>query len=234
MELDRLTDWLWCLRTPIVQCYAISHRAGFVLIDASTEGEENSILTLLGQALAIPAEQVVVHEILLTHGHHDHIGSAAALAARTGGRVVGPALEADVIEGRRAHPQPRRRDWEIPMYEQIIPQVPAAPRVMLDERLAPGDTRDWDNPAVLLAAPGHTPGQLAVWFPTERALIAGDAMASRDGQPMPGVFNVDPAEAATTYATLAALAPDIACFGHGAPLTHHAAKFLQPGTRDRP
>jgi hypothetical protein len=23
MELERVTDWLWCLRTPVVQAYAV-------------------------------------------------------------------------------------------------------------------------------------------------------------------------------------------------------------------
>jgi hypothetical protein len=36
MELDRITDWLWCLRTPVVQAYAVGERAGFNLIDTST------------------------------------------------------------------------------------------------------------------------------------------------------------------------------------------------------
>jgi hypothetical protein len=47
MELERITDWLWCLRTPVVQAYAVRERDGFNLIEASTAGEEDAILELL-------------------------------------------------------------------------------------------------------------------------------------------------------------------------------------------
>ena len=43
---------------------------------------------------------------------------------------------------------------------------------------------------------GHTPGQLAVWIPEHRTLIAADALASHDGHPIVGVLNIDPEQAA--------------------------------------
>jgi hypothetical protein len=48
MELEQLNDWLWCLRTEIVQAYAIGERNGFNLIDTSTAGSEHTILSLSG------------------------------------------------------------------------------------------------------------------------------------------------------------------------------------------
>jgi glyoxylase-like metal-dependent hydrolase (beta-lactamase superfamily II) len=47
--------------------------------------------------------------------------------------------------------------------------------------LRPGDRLDGEIGAELVAAPGHTPGQLVVWIPTHRTLIAGDALATHDG-----------------------------------------------------
>ncbi|MBV9006364.1 MAG: hypothetical protein JO181_17000, partial [Solirubrobacterales bacterium] len=103
----------------------------------------------------------------------------------------------------RANEQPRLRGSESPLYEQIIPQVPAAPPVTLDERLGPGARRGLGHPRICSSLRQATlTANSRFWFPMQRALIAGDAMASRDGQPIPGVFNVDPAEAAATYATL--------------------------------
>jgi hypothetical protein len=34
MRLDRINDWLWCLRTPLVQAYAVRERDGLNLTDA--------------------------------------------------------------------------------------------------------------------------------------------------------------------------------------------------------
>jgi hypothetical protein len=39
VEVDQLTEWLWCLRTPIVQAYAIRDRDGFNLVDTTTAGQ---------------------------------------------------------------------------------------------------------------------------------------------------------------------------------------------------
>jgi glyoxylase-like metal-dependent hydrolase (beta-lactamase superfamily II) len=227
MELERLTDWLWCLQTPVVQAFAVRDRNGVVLVDTSTAGEAEVIMSLLSKALGEPGHEVPIREIFLTHGHPDHTGSAAALAQRTGARVLGPRREADIIAGRRAADPPRLLASEIKLFEQTARLVPPAPPVKLDEHLDPGDTLDWDVPGQLVAAPGHTMGQLAVWFPTERVLIAADAVASYEGRPMPGVFNVDPEQAVATFRSLASLDLDIACFGHGAPLIGDASRRLR-------
>jgi glyoxylase-like metal-dependent hydrolase (beta-lactamase superfamily II) len=224
MELDRLTDWLLCLRTPIVQAYAVRHDGGVSLIDTTTAGNADAIVATLEHALGEPPR---LHDIVLTHGHDDHTGSAAALVAKTGGRVLGPAMEVDVIEGRRPPADPQLLDWERPIFAQVMPQVPAAPPVTVDVRLDPGERLPWGREAQIVAAPGHTPGQLAVWFARDRVLVAADALSSYAGDPMPGVFNTDPAQAGETYAALAALDPDIACFGHGAPLVGAAGERLR-------
>jgi glyoxylase-like metal-dependent hydrolase (beta-lactamase superfamily II) len=71
MQLDRINDWLWCLRTRIVQAYAVRERDGFNLIDTSTAGEDGAILELLA-TIDPRADAVRIHEIVLTHGHDDH------------------------------------------------------------------------------------------------------------------------------------------------------------------
>jgi glyoxylase-like metal-dependent hydrolase (beta-lactamase superfamily II) len=225
MDLEPVTDWLWCLRTPLVQAYAVRQGDGFHLIDTSTAGQHDAILD--GLASLTASGDVEIGDILLTHGHDDHTGSAAALAERTGARVLGPRADAPVIEGARTAPPPDLRDWEVPLYEQTLPLVPPAPPVELDVAVEDGATLEWDPPARVLAAPGHTPGSIAVLFEAEGVLVAGDAIASHDGTPMVGVFNADVPEAISTFRRLALLDADIACFGHGAPLVGGAAERLR-------
>jgi glyoxylase-like metal-dependent hydrolase (beta-lactamase superfamily II) len=88
VEWEQVAGWLWCLRTPIVRAYAVRDRDGFNLIDTSTAGQDEAILEALAGIDGRPVDRVRVYEILLTHGHDDHTGSAAALAARTGARGV--------------------------------------------------------------------------------------------------------------------------------------------------
>jgi glyoxylase-like metal-dependent hydrolase (beta-lactamase superfamily II) len=233
VEIERLTDWLWCLRTPIVQAYAVRERDGFNLVDTTTAGQEAAILAALAEIDGQPVDGVRVHEVLLTHGHDDHTGSAAALAARTGARVVASREEASVIAGERAAAPPQLADWEVPLFEQVTPNVPKAPPLVPDRVVDPGDRLGWQHDAVVLGTPGHTQGHVAAWFESERVLIAGDALASYEGRPMVGVFNADPALAAASAQRLAALRPDTACFGHGQPLRGDAAERLAELARGR-
>jgi glyoxylase-like metal-dependent hydrolase (beta-lactamase superfamily II) len=115
----------------------------------------------------------------------------------------------------------------VPIFEQVTPNVPPAPPVVADRLVEPGDRLGWEHDAEILAAPGHTPGQVAAWFAAERVLVAGDALASHDGRPMVGVFNADPALAAASARRLAALGAELACFGHGEPLDAAALAALR-------
>jgi glyoxylase-like metal-dependent hydrolase (beta-lactamase superfamily II) len=223
MEIHRLTDWLWCLHTPVVQAYAVREGDGFNLVDASIAGQEDAILDALA---SVAGGEARVSEVLVTHGHDDHTGSAAALAQRTGARVLGPAADAAVIEGERPAPPPSLADWEVPLYEQARKNVPPAPPVALDARVGDGSTLDWEHAARIVAAPGHTAGSVAVLFEDDRVLVAGDAIASFDGKPIVGVFNIDRGQATETFRRLAGLDVDVACFGHGDPLVGGAGARL--------
>jgi len=194
---EPITDWLCCLRTPVVAVYAIRQSAGFVLLDSGVVGYERTYVHALAQIASCPPEDVRITEILLTHGHDDHTGSVAALKAITGATVRGPALDADVIEGRAARPDPRLREWEIPLFERLGRVAPAPP-VTLDELVEDGDQLGWERPAQIVAAPGHTRGSVAVFLPDDQVLIAGDAIATMGGEPILGVFNVDPEQAAAS------------------------------------
>lgn len=218
MGLVRITDWLWCLRTPLVQAYAIRHRDGFNLIDTGIADGEEAILRSLASIEQSALEDVRVYEILLTHGHDDHTGAAAALAKRTGARVLSSAVDAPVIEGEQPAAAPQLADWEMQLYEQIHPHVPPAAPVPVDDRLADGAALDWIEPARVIAAPGHTPGSVAVLFARAKVVIAGDAIATREGEPMLGVFNSDPGQAVESFRNLAELDVDVVCVGHGDPI----------------
>ena len=89
--------------------------------------------------------------------------------------------------------------------------------------------------AVAVAAPGHTPGSVAFHLPEPRVLFTGDtATRTPDGgQVIPGVFNADPAQAAESFERLAALDIEIACFGHGEPVTQGAREELRAAAARR-
>jgi glyoxylase-like metal-dependent hydrolase (beta-lactamase superfamily II) len=227
VETEQLSEWLWCLRTPAVQAYAVREGDGFNLIDTLVAGQADAIVDALAAIDGCTSDEVKVYEIALTHGHDDHRGSAAALAERTGAAVVAADLEAPAIEGAEALPPPTLRDWEQPIWEMFGGKTPAAPAVSVQRRVRPGERLAWERVPQVVGAPGHTPGSVAFWFEHDCVLVAGDAIAIVADRPVSGVFNVDPALADQTFAALADLAPEIACFGHGDPIRDAAGTKLR-------
>lgn len=217
LELVELTDWLWCLRTPIAACFAIRDGDGVVMVDANVAGLGEAMIDALSRRLEIPSGSLPLRQVLLTHAHADHYGSAHELASLTGAELLGPSEEADIFAGRRPRGEPQLSEWERPMFERVMPLVESPPPVALDKELRPGDSLDWEIGAELIASPGHTSGHLAVWIPSHRTLIAGDALATRgDERPIVGVFNVDPGAARQTATSLLdELQPLRLCVAHG-------------------
>ena len=105
----------------------------------------------------------------------------------------------------------------------------------IDRELRDGDAPGFGDGAVTVAVPGHTPGSIALWLPRHRVLFAGDAAArGPDGTVTCGVFNVSRTQAAASFRRLAGLSAELACFGHGEPLTHGAAAVLRAATLTLP
>ncbi len=94
--------------------------------------------------------------------------------------------------------------------------------------LSDGDVLDFGGGARIVHAPGHTEGSVAVRLPSYGVLFTGDAVATApdaDGVIL-GVFNVDRDRAVASFRRLAALDAEVACFGHGDPVTTRASHVL--------
>lgn len=79
---------------------------------------------------------------------------------------------------------------------------------------------------MVVEVPGHTPGSIAIYLPGERVLFTGDNIASVEGRPILGPFNVARHDAIASFRKLAQLNVEIACFGHGDPIVRNAGAAL--------
>jgi hydroxyacylglutathione hydrolase len=146
---------------------------GMLQCNCSVFGDETS-----GEALVVdPGDEVSrildvaakhglkITAIAITHAHIDHIGGARKLKAATGAPVYMNANDAslqDMMDTQAA--------WL---------GVPTPERVEIDvDAREGGSLRVGETEFQILYTPGHTPGSISLWIPSERKVLAGDTLFS--------------------------------------------------------
>jgi len=189
--------------------YAINvYLMGEVLLDAGTRLARNRILNQLkGRSVSAHA---------LTHAHPDHQGASHAVCEALG-------LPFWVSEGDAHAAETGDLSGTIPGGPLVSAQNKwwTGPGHPVDRKLVEGDEVAGFQ---VLECPGHSPGQIAYWREQDKVLILGDVLngmnlltTARGLHEPPKVFTVDPAQNRESARKLAALAPELICFGHGPP-----------------
>jgi glyoxylase-like metal-dependent hydrolase (beta-lactamase superfamily II) len=226
MHVIQLMPRLHFIRLPVGQSYLWHDPDGLTLIDAGLPRSAPLIAAAIHQAGYRPAD---VRRLVLTHFHADHVGAAADITGWGDVEVFAHHADAPFIRGQVTGPPPDLADWERPIYDRVMRQVPPEPVVppRIDRELQDGEELGFGDGAVTVAVPGHTPGGVAIYLPGHQVLFTGDAATrGQSGGVVCGVFNVDRARAAASFRRLAGLSVAVACFGHGDPLNRDAAAAL--------
>ena len=186
-----------------VNCSILSENGRAWIVDPGQE--PNRIIDTLAKKGLEPAA------VLLTHAHFDHIGAIPGLLAKF------PDLPVFVNEK------------DAPMFGHPLNQLPPEytsfqkPRNLatLDKLAGPGQLE-------IIETPGHTPGGVCYYFPTDKLLLSGDTLfaGSVGRTDLPGG---DMATLMDSLRKLTALPDDTLVIpGHGPHTTIAAEKRVNP------
>lgn len=213
------------IRLPLANAYLVIDE-GAILVDAGYAGDEERIVRALTAEGLGPRD---LRLILLTHGHGDHIGAAAAMGRLSGAPVaIHAADEAMATTGRNGPLTPTRPTAALmaALFGKLMRPVPPCPPDLLvgeGEDLAPYGVR-----GRLLHTPGHTDGSLSLLLAGGAALV-GDLLmgghlggALAPGRPRYHYFAASREQVGASLGRVLSLGPRQLYVGHGGPLAAEA------------
>lgn len=222
--LDAPYDDVW-VRTYLV----VGETAAFIDTGLGATGAAG--LSLL-QSLGSPQVTAAIH----THGHWDHIGSAAMIRQATGCLIAAHPDDAAMISSHdendrrflRRFPEfpPTEAGWHA-VHDRIGPEV------RVDVEVTGGERFDLGGGIVLevIPLPGHTPGCIGIFDRDSGALLTGDSLAG------PGPFGTlaqyeDVAAYRDSVARVVSLPVRQLLAAHFEPMDAEAAKGFLAGCLD--
>jgi glyoxylase-like metal-dependent hydrolase (beta-lactamase superfamily II) len=198
------------------------------LVDTGMPGSADTILAYI-EGLGLSVADLAY--IVITHYHLDHVGSLAAIKARTSAQALSHPGDAPFISGEQSPPPAPSAIMRF-LFWLVAPLMPTPDPVSVDLTVQDDDRLDTFaalgagplGGATVVHVPGHTPGSIALHFPSERLLICGDTIDHRRGRlgPPPKPFTDDMDQAIASMRRMAELEFDVLCPGHGLPIVGRA------------
>ena len=221
MAVTRVIKGVHVVPMGMANAYLIEGEDGLTLIDAGYPDKEAAVFGAI-RGLGRSPDQL--KHLIFTHGHPDHIGSAAAIVQQTGARTYMHPLDIPMAEGGgpfrplRAAPGLLRRVLCKLLYHPDERLEPVA----INQALTAGEILPIAGGIEVIHAPGHCAGQVALLWRTGRMLFTGDVCMNIMGLGDPVGFE-SLNEGRASQRKLASLSFDAAGFGHGAPIAHGAS-----------
>lgn len=197
------------------------------LVDAGLATAPKRILAALASIGSAPTD---VTRILLTHGHGDHAGGAAALARTTGAPLAVHAHDVPAVESGRP-PAVDPTTWT----GRLLRRAPGFAPSPVEVELTDGQVVEVGGGLRIVHTPGHTPGHVSLLHEDSALLITGDAIWNMRGR-MTWPYLAFCSNGALTKQTahvLGELDYDLVAFTHG-PEIRESAREAVRGFLSRP
>jgi glyoxylase-like metal-dependent hydrolase (beta-lactamase superfamily II) len=215
MEIVELRPSVHLIKPVFGQVYVWQDGSQLTMVDTGVPGSQGDLSAAFAE---LGYRRGDLRRVIITHGHEDHAGSAAAVRQWGDVEVLAHRDDVATIRGERARAHPTLTPAERPLFDQVTATMPVLPPCAVDTELIDGDTIDFGQGAHIIATPGHTDGGIAIWLPAHRVLFTGDIVANGSSGLLLGPFNTDRAQARESVVRLAQTPADVVGFGHGDPL----------------
>ena len=220
-----ITDGVFQVKAIGARVTVLTEGGKVLLVDAGLRGSGSTITRGLRAAGLSPDH---IGRVVVTHAHPDHSGGLGELTEGRKIAVAAHPLEADIIDGTVAAPNPLQCRMLAWMARPALTKLMGNP-VHVDDRIEDGDVLPFGTEVRVVHLPGHTPGSVGLHLPEKRAVIVGDALQYKLGwrlyPPAPGVTQ-QPREAMRSLEKLLDLEFDIICFSHFPPMRREPRKAL--------
>ena len=222
MKLTQHGKNLWQVtRFAAFNNYLVREADGLTLIDANLNGSQKAILAA-AETIGLP-----ITRITLTHAHGDHVGSLDAIAALLPeAEVAFTSRTAEFLQGKL---ELRPDEPQAELKGSFMERSTRATRLL--------EPDDMIGTLRVIAAPGHTPDQIAFLDERDGTLIAGDAFQTAAGTavagitrwlfPFPAMATWHLPTALETAVSLRNLNPTRLAVGHGRVLENPASQMEQ-------
>ena len=195
------------------------------LVDTGFPGSSAQLIDLIHK-LGRSVEEIRL--IILTHSHIDHAGGLADLRKLIQVKVAAHQADIGDTESQMYYPEVIRKLLRIPPFSALRSIISVKPSEV-DMQLEGGEVLEPLGGLKVVHTPGHTPGSISLFSPTNKLLIVGDALNEHRGtlRLPPKRVSTDLAQAIDSVKRMARLDFDILCIGHGQPLAEDARSKLQ-------
>jgi len=202
MKITQISTHIWSLKSWMlfpVHVWVIVDKNGVTLVDAGVSFMGKGIVSFL-EKQAGPLQNIV-----LTHGHSDHVGAIKHVLAQTPVPVYAHRDEIPYCEGTLIYP--KRKKIEVTVEPGILQPLPEDENGQL---LPIGSLRPFYTP-------GHSPGHVVYYHEQDDVLLTGDLFTSKRGQlrrPI-AMFTADMQQAIASSQIVAQLQPQRLEVCHG-------------------
>ncbi len=224
--MKQITKRLFQISMGPVNVFVIESDNELTLVDTGFKNSTDKIFTAIQKAGKKPEQ---IKQIILTHSHPDHSGSAADIKNRLNIPIYLHEADAELLEqgigGRLPHEVSPGLMNKI-LFNLFIKNSPnKTDAVEVDVKLKEDDFIPIAGGIRVIHTPGHSKGHVALLLESEGALIAGDLCANMLGLDFSTVYE-SREEGLKSILKAAAFSFDKAVFGHGKPLMMNANKRI--------